>query len=203
MQNGVKKLYFKIQKDLISLVPENWESILLYASVINGAKGEMYFYYYPKKIIKAKPINCYEIPNKFGVDDTKYYKRLKKLYERIKELNTYSFPKWTNITITIKNNIFTVECKYNDLLKSRYTDEERRILWGFKYLNTPIESMSLREKILIQTFNEESEIKPTVYSEFLDAGATEREKAENNEYEKQNDFTPEEDQKVRNRILKY
>ena len=88
MQNGVKNIYAKIQKLLIGLVPENWKSIYLYASVLNGKNGEMYFYYFPKKIIKSKPINCYEVPDRFGIDDIAYTNGLKKLYNYIKLLNS-------------------------------------------------------------------------------------------------------------------
>ncbi|MBR3133856.1 MAG: DUF600 family protein [Clostridia bacterium] len=197
MQNGVKKLYGKIQKTLISLIPENWKSIYLYASVINGRNGEMYFYYYPKKIIKSKPINCYEVASKFGIDETKYNRRLKKLYEHIKELNTYAFPRWTNITIIIKNNTFTIEYKYNRLVNSHYNDEERRIIWCYKYLNTPIESLSIKDRALIDTYKEDSDIKPTIYTEFL--SSTMHDKDSKSE-EQENDI---EDNKILNQILKY
>ena len=54
-----KVLYTEIQKKLFYIIPEKWESIFLYASVIdvpNSKKpvGEMYFYYLPKSIIKKK-----------------------------------------------------------------------------------------------------------------------------------------------------
>ena len=83
MQNEVNVLYKKIQSILITLVPENWKTICLYASVINR---EMYFYYYPKKILKTNPINCYDIPKKFGIDEEQYNKELKKLYMYIQQI---------------------------------------------------------------------------------------------------------------------
>lgn len=167
MQDGVKKLYGKIQKLLISLVPENWRSIYLYASVINGKNGEMYFYYYPKKIIKTNPVNCYEVPNKYGIDDESYNKGLKKLYSYIKQLNSFSFPRWSNITIIIKDNTFTAELRYNNIVNSPYSDEQRRLLWSYKYLQIPLESLSLGDRILIETYKDECEIKPTIYTEPL------------------------------------
>ena len=61
-----KLIYSEIQKKLFYIIPEKWESIFLYASIIDvprgRPKGEMYFYYFPKGIIKKKPVNCYEIP---------------------------------------------------------------------------------------------------------------------------------------------
>ena len=163
MQNGVKKLYEKIQQTLISLIPENWKSIYLYASVFNGKNGEMYFYYYPKKIIKSNPINCYEVPNKFGIDEYKYNNRIKKLYSYIKALNDFANPKWTNLTIIIENNTFTVKYYFNDLINSPYNDEQRRIIWSYKYLHTPIESLSIKDRALIETYNEKA--RPLIYTE--------------------------------------
>ena len=195
MQNGVKNIYAKIQKLLIGLVPENWKSIYLYASVLNGKNGEMYFYYFPKKIIKSKPVNCYEVPDRFGIDEVAYMNGLKKLYNYIKALNGYSFPRWTNLTITIENNTFTIQFKYNDLLKSQYTDEQRRVVWSNTYLKIPTESLSVTDKALIDTYEEDSPIRPTVYSEPLYVG-----KRKNNG--KVNEFESETNSSI-NQILKY
>ena len=123
----VQKIYQEIQNILFSLIPEKWESIYLYASVIKG-RGEMYFYYFPKKtILKAKPINCYEVAQKYGIDEEQYNILLSRLYEKIKELNNLSVRKWTNITISVVNCLFTVEYNFNDLTHSLYTDEQRHI----------------------------------------------------------------------------
>ena len=73
-----KILYSEIQKKLFYIIPEKWESIYLYASVIDvpGQKpvGEMYFYYLPKGFIKKKYVNGYEIPNIFNIDEEQYSK---------------------------------------------------------------------------------------------------------------------------------
>ena len=195
MQDGVKKLYQKIKKQLIGLVPENWRSIYLYASVINGRNGEMYFYYYPKKILKANPINCYEVPNKFGIDEESYNRNLKKLYNYIKQLNSYSFPRWSNITIIVTNTNFTIEFKYNNILNSPYSDEQRRVLWSYKYLKIPIESLSLGDRILIETYKDDSEVKPTVYSEPLSFNKEKKHKEEQ--------IIDNSNRQVKNHILRY
>lgn len=56
-----KEIYLQIQKKLFYIIPEKWESIYLYASVIEEPQkrptGEMYFYYFPKGIIKKKAVN--------------------------------------------------------------------------------------------------------------------------------------------------
>ena len=160
----VQKIYKEIQNILFSLIPEKWESIYLYTSVING-RGEMYFYYFPKKtLLKAKAVNCYEVARKFGIDEEQYNILLSRLYEKVKELNNLSARKWTNITISIVNCLFTVEYNFNDLRQSLYTDEQRHIYWEYKYLHTPIESMNKKEQNLVKYYQEEGE-KPFVYTE--------------------------------------
>ena len=118
MEKGVANLYEEIQKLLTELIPESWKEIYLYASSIKGKKGEMYFYYYQKKLIRTKPINCYEIAYKFGIDEEKYNEALAKLYKLIKQLNNYMNPKWTNITIIIKDNVFSIQYNYNDFIQN-------------------------------------------------------------------------------------
>lgn len=160
----VHKIYKDIQNILFSLIPEKWESIYLYASVIKG-KGEMYFYYFPKRtILKTRPISCYEVAQKFGIDEKQYNILLSRLYEKIKELNNISLGKWTNLTISIVNCLFTVEYHFNDLIHSLYTDEQRHIYWEYKYLHTPLESMNKQNQIFVRFYEEKGE-KPVIYTE--------------------------------------
>ena len=88
-----KLLYSEIQKKLFYIIPEKWESIYLYASVIDVPKqkpvGEMYFYYLPKGIIKKKYVNGYEIPNLFNIDEEQYSKLITDVYNLIKQLNDH------------------------------------------------------------------------------------------------------------------
>lgn len=162
MQNEVNILYKKIQSILNALVPEKWEDIYLYASMVNR---EMYFYYIPKKLIKSKPINCYDIPSKFNFDDESYNRELKKLYMYIQKLHSVTNNRWTNITIIMQNNFFTIEYHYNNITKSRYSDSERRIVWCHKYLKIPIESFSFKDRLLIEGYKEEGNIEPYIYTE--------------------------------------
>ena len=46
----------------------------------------MFFYYYPKGILKKNPVNVYEIPTKFNIDEDSYSKLVNNLYETIKLL---------------------------------------------------------------------------------------------------------------------
>lgn len=165
MQDKIQTLYKEIQKLLIKLVPDTWKSICLYASVSENENGEMYFYYFPRRIIKANPINCYEVPEKYGIDEELYNKNLRKLYGYIKQLKTAENKKWTNITIVMNTSTFTIEYHYDDLINSKYNDEQRRIIWCYKYLGTPLESLNLTNRLLVEGYQEKSKIKPVIHSE--------------------------------------
>ena len=105
-----KILYSEIQKKLFYIIPEKWESIHLYASVIDRPNqkpvGEMYFYYLPKGIIKKKYVNGYEIPPLFNIDDEQYSMLITDVYNLIKLLRERAVKTkrkvWSNITITIQ-----------------------------------------------------------------------------------------------------
>lgn len=48
-----------------------------------------------------------------------------------------------------------------------YTDEQRHIVWCHKFLKTPLNAMSEKDKILIENYEEESSLSPTYYKENL------------------------------------
>lgn len=157
----IKNIYEIIQKMIFYMIPEKWDKLYLYSSVIDKQDGtqtgELYFYYIPKGIIRKKPVNVYEIPSKFNVDETEYLKLVKALYEKIKQLRE-EFRKseigniWSNITIIIENYKFKVEYNYEDLLHSQFNSYERHIIWRYKYLNIKPEQMNKKDKEIIDRF---------------------------------------------------
>ena len=108
---NMKDKYEEIQNQLFYMIPEKWEKIFLYASIIdrtgNVQTGELYFYYIPKGLLKKKPVNVYEVPSKFNIDEAEYTKLVDKLYEIIKNLRQDFIETdqelWTNLTISIEN----------------------------------------------------------------------------------------------------
>ena len=72
------------------MIPEKWDKIYLYASITNQINnlqtGELYFYYYPKGILKKNPVNVYEIPSKFSLDEEMYLQLVEDLYSSIKRI---------------------------------------------------------------------------------------------------------------------
>ena len=120
--------------------------------------GELYFYYIPKGILKKKPVNVYEIPNKFNLDENEYLALVKYLYEGIKQVRE-EFRKseitgelWSNITITIQNLKFKVEYNYEDLLNSYFNNYERHIIWRYEYLGIGQEQVSKKDREILERY---------------------------------------------------
>lgn len=159
-KSRMKSLYSKLQTELFYMIPERWDRIYLYASIMEQVNhlqtGEMFFYYYPKGILKKEPINVYEIPNKFNIDEENYNKLVDKLYDTIKllykEFEDAGEELWSNITISIENYKFTVEYKYEDLLSSLYDSYDRHMIWKYKYLKFPIERMTKRDREMLEQY---------------------------------------------------
>ena len=157
-----KILYADIQKKLFYIIPEKWESIYLYASVIDLPKqkpvGEMYFYYLPKGIIKKKFVNGYEIPNIFNIDEEQYSKLISNVYNSIKLLRERFINTkrkiWSSINITIEDSKFKIEFDYEDLKKSPFDSYERHLIWRYNHLQEGIEHLGRKDKKIIQSYLE-------------------------------------------------
>ena len=155
----IKELYEEIQRHIYSMIPEKWESLYLYASVIEGEKetGELFFYYVPKGILKKKPVNVYEIPSKFNIDESEYLKLVDGLYSKIKRLRQ-EFKKlelgetWSNVTIVIHNARFMVEYDYKNLKENPLTSYERHVIWRCKYLGITFEQLNKEEKEILKKY---------------------------------------------------
>lgn len=156
----MKQLYKEIQNKLFYMIPEKWDRIYLYASVVEGINhletGEMFFYYFPKGILKKDPVNVYEVPNKFNIDDTKYFKLADELYGVIKQLRKeyidINDKAWSNVTIAIENFKFIIEYDFDDLKNSPYSSYDRHILFRYKYLKTSINTYSKKERNIIMNY---------------------------------------------------
>ena len=86
----IKEIYSNLQQQLFYLIPEKWDRIYLYASVeekmVGLETGELFFYYFPKGILKKNPINVYEIPIKFNLNEDEYINLVEQLYREIRKI---------------------------------------------------------------------------------------------------------------------
>lgn len=190
------------------MIPEKWEKICLYASIMeqvnNLQTGEMFFYYYPTGLLKKNPINVYEIPNKFNIEEKEYMKLVDKLYGIISELReafkeSKEEKMWTNLTITIENLKFNVEYSYEDLIGSKYTSYDRHIIWKCKYLDLPLERLSKKDRKMLEEYYIEEKLsnqKTKNYIEGIYKKGVHNITQYNNEYIKE-DNNKEEKQNIR------
>ena len=155
----IMEIHKEIQQNILHMIPEKFKKVCLYASIIEGHKktnGEMFFYYFPSGILKKNPINVYEIPELFIIDEEQYSKLEEKLYQSIQNLDGYykskDKKKWSNLTITISDNKYKVEFNYDNLIATKFNSMDRHIIWRYKYLDLPIESFNRKERKIIEKY---------------------------------------------------
>ena len=156
-----KEIYEDIQRKVHYMIPDKWERLYLYASVIEKEDrkpgGELFFYYIPKGILKKNPVNVYEIPSKFNLDEKEYlqlveilYQEIIKLREEVKKIELGET--WSNITISIENVNFKIEFNYEDLINSEYSSYARHVIWRYKYLGIGPEQVNKEEKEILKSY---------------------------------------------------
>ena len=174
----IREMYEEIQKKLFYMIPEKWDKLYLYASVIEQLgkveTGELFFYYIPKGIIRKNPVNVYEIPSKFNIEENDYLRLVELLYNSIKKLRE-EFRKtgqelWSDLTISIENMKFKVEYGYENLQSSRYDSYERHIIWRYKYLNLELEHLPKEERKILKRYLQEAEIYAEPNKEIYEEG---------------------------------
>ena len=160
----IEEKYIKIQKKIYYMIPEKWDKLYLYCSILDtmdneGKTGELYFYYTPKSILKKNIVNVYEIPTKFNLDEKEYLKLVNELYILIKELRQEmkqdvlaDIENWSSMTIVIKNSKFKVEFDYTDLSNDNLDSYKRHIIWRYNYLEIALEKMNKKEKEIINSY---------------------------------------------------
>lgn len=162
-----KEIYMQIQNQLFEMIPESWKTILLHTSIIDipgsKPKAEMYLYYIPKGILKRKPVNCYEIPGLFDIDEEEYSRLITNLYNTIKVLrDNYSMAKkecWSTIDITCQVDKFIVKYGFEDLKNSDYTLEQRHIIWRYQNLNIDPDTLNRNERKFLDYYIKEANVR--------------------------------------------
>ncbi len=168
---SLREAHEEIQRKIFGMLPEKWDKLYLYASVIDHFKklqtGEMFFFYYPKGVLRKRPINVYEVPVKFNIDEKQYLALADELYESIKKLRNECVKEnkrqWSNMTISIEKLKYKVEYGYEDLNKSEFDINQRHLIWGYKYLKTPYESFNKNEREIIDRYEKLEKEKVEVF----------------------------------------
>lgn len=162
----LKMAHEDVQKRLFLMLPEKWDKIYLYASVIehfnNLQTGEMFFYYYPKGVLKKRPVNVYEVPMKFNIDEKQYFRLADDLYEAIKRLRVECIKNkekpWTNVTISLEKLKYKADYGYEELSYDEEAVNNRHAIWAFTYLNMPYASFNKKEKDAINKYLKKEKI---------------------------------------------
>lgn len=174
----IRRIYSQIQKQLFYMIPEKWNKVYLYSSILerqnNLKTGELYFYYIPIGILKKNPVNVYEIPNRFSINEDTYLKQVDKLYSEIKKLQKVFIEsgeeKWKGVIISIADFKFNVEYFYDDFGNSKFTSYEKHLIFRYRYLEYPITSFNKNERNVIERYINEVRFNKTrkkVYSEVM------------------------------------
>ncbi len=167
----IKQIHEQIQKKIFAMVPEKWDRLYLYACVVdhpsNLQTGEMFFYYYPKGVLRKNPINVYEVPAKFNINETQYLKMADDLFANIKELRNAQIEDneraWSNITIVIENLKYKAIFEYQNSAKENFDIYEKRIIWTYRYLKVPFESFNKSEREIIERFEMSEKQEETIF----------------------------------------
>lgn len=220
LEPRIQKIYIEIQKKLFYMIPEKWNKVYLYSSILehqnNIQTGELYFYYIPKGVLRKNPINVYEIPNKFTIDENQYLRLVDSLYKEIKKLQQAYIElgkeKWNSVIISIGDFEFRVQYNYEDMTFSSY---EKHLIFRYKYLNYSIDSFNKEEKEVINRYliyNKNNNSKVDEYCEVMYEMPFETIKAgskkSNIQYVKDDDVlmiensNTEEKNEIKNQILK-
>lgn len=155
----IKIIYERIQKKIYYMIPEKWEKLYLYCSIANSEskKGELYFYYIPKGVFKKVPVNVYEIPTKFNIDESEYIELVGTLYEEFKELreefkSRELFKMWSNLTVVMDNYNFNIEYSYEELENTSIENEQRHIMWRNTHLGEYFRCVTKKEKEILKRY---------------------------------------------------
>ena len=156
----VKEIYREIQKKIFYIIPEKWSKVYLYFAILerpnNLETGELYFYYFPKGVLKKKAINVYEIPARFNIDENEYLKYVNELFKVLKLLRMQVLKEnnklCNNIIVLIENFRFTVEYNYDEYFNSTYSSYAKHQIFRYKYLKTPISSFNKKDKKIIENY---------------------------------------------------
>ena len=174
----IQRIYREIQRQLFYIIPEKWSKVYLYSAILERQNhletGELYFYYIPSGILKKHPVNVYEVPVKFTINEKEYLKLVDKLYSEIKRLQKVCIElgeeKWQSVVISIADFKFNVEYHYEDISSVRFSSYEKHLIFRYMYLDYPISSFNKNERKVILKYIEETKYnKPRtkLYSEVM------------------------------------
>lgn len=204
----IKELYKELQKKLFSMIPEKWDrsiSICFYLRRDKSFRNRWnVFLLFSKRNLKKDPVNVYEVPNKFNLDEQEYFQLADELYGVIqklrKECEVVNDKKWSNLTISVENFQFKIEYDYQDLKESPYNSYERHLIWRYEYLEISMNTYNRKDRKIIEEYLQNKPYKQEQKDTHIE-GIYQIQKPRSINYEKENSFRPSEKQDLANPIL--
>jgi uncharacterized protein (TIGR01741 family) len=134
MEKKLNEIYGKIAGTLNETIPEDWDKVIMYGEVLEGA-SETFFNYYPTG--SNKSVYSHDIPHLFDISEDEYNQLWLRLINYLEELHDIFIQNeqepWTNLTFILESNgKFKIDYDYTDL--SDADDVERHMIWNYKYL---------------------------------------------------------------------
>ena len=83
-------------------------------------------------------------------------KLVKDLYNSIQKLREEYIKNnqriWTSLTISIKDDNFTVDYNYDSIDDWNYSNDDRKVIWKYKYLGIDTAALNRKERAVIQRY---------------------------------------------------
>ena len=145
----MNELYGKIAEILDGMIPDDWKKIYLYGEVLEDSRM-VYFYF--KRKSDDEVVYCHDIPTRYNVDKNIYREILRELiicvnqlHDEYKENNDKV---WTNLTFTLEcDGSFNIKFNYEDNVQSKYTINEKQIIWEYEVIGLEPEDDENKELI--------------------------------------------------------
>ncbi|WP_010531721.1 immunity protein YezG family protein [Lentibacillus jeotgali] len=132
--NDLTPIYQEVANILNSMIPEEWEEVLLYAEVREGF-SQVYFYYYP--LNSVEPVYSLDIDEVFDIDSSEFNamdQNLDDCFRRLwEEFKMQDQAPWTYLTFMLDNTgQMKISYSYEDV--SHLGPAEKRKSWIEKNL---------------------------------------------------------------------
>ena len=123
-----------IANKLQVILPQNWNKVVFYAEITDDSY-EMFYYVYT--LDSDKPIQCYDLPDKYVIDEEQIDSVFDELFEPLRDernqLVLEGKDAWTNYTLTFSDDgSFKVDYDFTSLTDGGY---EYRKTWKQKYID--------------------------------------------------------------------
>lgn len=179
---GEQELYIKIQDHLFEMIPESWKTVFLHTSILDIPnqipRGDLFVYYIPKGILKRKPVNCYEVPSLFDIDEEDYSRLIMSLYNIIKKLRDsyakYRKHRFTTVDIVCSNKKFMITYGFENLLNSNYSLEEMHLIWRYENLKIDLDSLNRNDRKILEDYIQEARVSLPKKQEIVETPLYER-----------------------------